>query len=626
MRWREHNAHTTAGMWPLSVCGNYRLAGCKNDSRPGAETDINQSVMLTKLRIKNFKKFDFAEIELGKSVVLIGPNNSGKTSALQALALWGIGLRQWNSKRSGTAAPEKRPGVTINRKDLISIPVPDANLLWRDLNVRHVEHVNGKPQTQNIRIDVIVDGITNGKAWTCGLEFDYSNEESFFVRPVRQIGFETGPVKNAKFTQIPPECENVYIAYLPPMSGLAATEPKWEAGRINVLLGEGQTAQVLRNLCQQIFERPEPKSEWNELVEHMRNLFGVELLPPKYLKERGEITMAYSEKRGTQFDLSSSGRGLQQTLLLLAHLYANPQTVLLLDEPDAHLEILRQLQIYQLLTEVAERQGSQIIAASHSEVILNQAADRDIVIAFVGKPHRIDDRGSQLLKSLTEIGFDNYYQAEQTGWVLYLEGSTDLAILQAFATTLEHEAASTLERPFVHYVQTNLPSRARDHFFGLQEAKKDLVGLAIFDRLDKKLQSGTPLQETMWSRREIENYLCLPEVLLAYARHDLADDLFGKAEAYRREQIMLQTISEFETALKTLGKPEPWSPDIKVTDEFLDPLFAKFFKDLGLPNLLLKTDYHVLARLVPKAKIAPEVIEKLDAIVSVSKKAEPRKD
>ncbi len=29
------------------------------------------------------------------------------------------------------ATPEKRPGVTINRRDLIAVPVPDANLLWR---------------------------------------------------------------------------------------------------------------------------------------------------------------------------------------------------------------------------------------------------------------------------------------------------------------------------------------------------------------------------------------------------------------------------------------------------------------------------------------------------------------
>jgi len=78
----------------------------------------------------------------------------------------------------------------------------------------------------------------------------------------------------------------------------------------------------------------------------------------------------------------------------------------------------------------------------------NEAADRDIVIAFVGKPHRIDGRVTQ--ESLTDLGFDQYYQAEQTGWVLYLEGSSDLAILQTFANTLKHPAAQLLECPFRH--------------------------------------------------------------------------------------------------------------------------------------------------------------------------------
>ena len=47
--------------------------------------------MLTKLTIRNFKRFDEVEIELGGPVVFIGPNKSGKTSAMQALALWDIG-------------------------------------------------------------------------------------------------------------------------------------------------------------------------------------------------------------------------------------------------------------------------------------------------------------------------------------------------------------------------------------------------------------------------------------------------------------------------------------------------------------------------------------------------------
>jgi hypothetical protein len=299
----------------------------------------------------------------------------------------------------------------------------------------------------------------------------------------------------------------------------------------------------------------------------------------------------------------------------------------LLDEPDAHLEILRQRQIYHSLTEIAQQQGSQIIAASHSEVILNEAAERDIVMAFVGKPHRIEGRISQVIKSITDLGFDQYYQAEQKGWVLYLEGPSDLAILQAFAKTLAHPAAQLLESPFKHYVAINLPQRAREHFFGLREAKPDLVGVALFDRLDKILPENSPLVEMMWQRREIENYLCQEEVLLAYARYDFYDDLFDKGEAKYREQVMFETITEITIALNTLGKPEPWSHDIKASDDFLKPLFERYFKKLGLPeNLMHKTNYHFLAGLVSKDQIDEEVTKKLETIVAVAKKAKPRED
>jgi len=577
--------------------------------------------MLTRLRIRNFKRFPDADIELGQAVVFIGQNNSGKTTALQALALWDVGLRRWNEEYKGRAVPAKRPGVTINRRDLVAIPVPSANLLWRNLHVRDIKKANGKPDTQNVRIDIIVDGVKDGKSWGCGLEFDYANDESFYCRPLR-----LNSAKELQRMPVPPEAAETLIAFLPPMSGLAATEPKWEAGRINVLLGEGQTAQVLRNLCHQLHEQPEPKMGWQEVSHCIKSLFGAQLQPPEFIKERGEITMRYHDQEGCLLDLSCAGRGLQQTLLLLAHLYANPKTVLLLDEPDAHLEVLRQRQIYQLLTGVAARQGSQIIAASHSEIVLNEAANRDVVIAFVGPPHRIDDRGQQVIKALTDIGFDQYYQAELKGWALYLEGSTDLAILQAFADILGHGAAKELARPFVHYLTTNLPNRAREHFFGIQEAKPDLVGFALFDRIDKPLANGTPLTETMWQKREIENYLCMESVLLAYARHDQADDLFGRAESERqiREQTMRQCIQEVAVALQTLGRPDPWSADVKASDDFLNPVFDLFFRKLGLPNLLKKTDYHVLARLVPKEKIDREVIAKLDGILAVAQKAKSK--
>ncbi len=169
--------------------------------------------MLTRIRIRNFKLFEDSEIELGKAVLLIGPNNSGKTTALQALSLWDIGLRRWNEKRKGKSSPEKRPGGTVNRRDLISIPVPVANLLWRNLHVRNVSRIeeNGKKlqKTDNIRVDIIVEGVTRDKAWSCGLEFDYANAESFYCRPLRidDAGKKRMP--------IPDEAGNARIAYLP---------------------------------------------------------------------------------------------------------------------------------------------------------------------------------------------------------------------------------------------------------------------------------------------------------------------------------------------------------------------------------------------------------------------------
>lgn len=570
--------------------------------------------MLTRATIRNFKRFDEVSFELGNPVVFIGPNNSGKTTALQALALWDLGLRRWNEKRSGQP-PEKRPGVTINRRDLIALPVPRANLLWRDLHVRDTRRISQeKKETQNVRIEITVEGVTDGVLWQCGIEFDYANEESFYCKPLRLAG---GPTPSRM--EIPSQASSVRIAFLPPMSGLAANETRLDPGAVNVRLGEGRTAEVLRNLCYRLADADD--KAWERLRSRIRNLFHVELDEPEYIAERGEIAMTYRDPSGIHLDISASGRGLQQTLLLLAHLSLNPGSALLVDEPDAHLEILRQRQIYQVLSDAAREYGSQVIMASHSEVILNEAADRDVVVAFVGKPHRIDDRGSQLLKSLKEIGFDQYYQAEQTGWVLYLEGSTDLAILRAFARVLDHPAQAALERPFVHYVE-NKPAKARDHFYGLREAKPDLQGFALFDRLDLQLESNPHLQQWTLRRREIENYLCFRETLLAWTL-DAAQNQTGPLFSTVWQEQMEASIQEVQAAMSVLGKGSPWSPDAKVSDDFLNPLFDHFFRALNLPNLMRKTDYHVLAQYVPKELIDPEIHEVLDQIIGVRKRAKP---
>lgn len=570
--------------------------------------------MITRFTIRNFKRLQDATLELGQAAVFIGPNNSGKTTALQALALWDIGWRRWAEKRDQSAASE-RAGVTINRRDLFAIPVPSAKLLWADLHTQDGTRENGKPRTEKVYITLTAEGDHAGQPWRCALDFYYANEESFYCR-----------LREGDQGKVPAGARQHAVVYLPPMSGLAEREYRKEQGEISVLIGEGQTAQVLRNLCWQLNSRPEPGA-WNALQAHIDRLFRIRLNAPQYIKERSELSLTYRERSGVELDLSSAGRGCQQVMLLLSFLLANPGSVLLLDEPDAHLEILRQRDVYNLITEVAAANGSQIVAASHSEVVLQEAAERDVVMAFVGQPHRIDTRSrmSQVKKALESIRMADYYLAEQKGWVLYLEGSTDLAILRRLAQRLQHPAAPVLADAVpVVYLGSNKPQEAREHFHGLREAKPDLVGLALFDHLDRELQDTPTLAERAWSRREIENYLVTPESLRAFVVADLAtDDLLDQAEAARRLEALDAVLRELLAALHTARRPDPWGPDIKVTDEFLDPLFENYFERLGTPQRIFKRDYHGLADALPLEQIAPEVLARLNDIAAVAARARP---
>ncbi len=210
--------------------------------------------------------------------------------------------------------------------------------------------------------------------------------------------------------------------------------------------------------------------------------------------------------------------------------------------------------------------------------------------------------------------------------MLYLEGSTDLAILRAFAGVLEHPAKALFERPFVQYVG-NVPSKAREHFYGLLEAKPDLVGFALFDADVKDSLTGGPLWQLKWGRREIENYLCYPETLIGYASQAGVEEgpLFQVAEQERRTAAMQEAISEVSNARRTLRQSDPFAEGVKASDECFAPIFQNYFDQLGIPNLMQKTDYHTLVRFVPKDRLSPEITEKLNVLTEVARQAKPLK-
>ncbi|RKZ48593.1 MAG: hypothetical protein DRR08_31590 [Candidatus Parabeggiatoa sp. nov. 2] len=73
------------------------------------------------LKIHHFKVFGQpVTIELEQPSVLIGPNNSGKTTVIQALALWRLGITKWYQERFNST---NISSIGLNRLDIPQVPV-----------------------------------------------------------------------------------------------------------------------------------------------------------------------------------------------------------------------------------------------------------------------------------------------------------------------------------------------------------------------------------------------------------------------------------------------------------------------------------------------------------------------
>ena len=91
--------------------------------------------LLHYIEIQNLKHFgDRQRIELDHPSVLIGPNNYGKTTAIQAIALWSQAVKTWFEAK-GKSTPRERTATSINRLNIVSVPVRRTRY-WhsRDMN------------------------------------------------------------------------------------------------------------------------------------------------------------------------------------------------------------------------------------------------------------------------------------------------------------------------------------------------------------------------------------------------------------------------------------------------------------------------------------------------------------
>ncbi len=587
--------------------------------------------LLHYLEIENFKCFgDHQRIELEHPAVLIGPNNCGKTSAIQALALWAQAVRTWYDARRDSSARE-RTATSMNRLNIVAVPVQRTRFFWHNTHVRR--------GNRDIPLVITVGVEFNGQVVALPMRFRNQGDELVYCTPDDSVIANLPLVAHAA---------RLKVELLYPMSGLDTEEPVLQPGRVDVLLGQGRTADVLRNLCLAVSKTS--LADWQRVTLLMQRLFKVELDAPEETT-RGSITLTYRQPGVKEaLDISSAGRGMLQMLLVFAYLYSHKGGVLLVDEPDAHLETLRQKQVYVLLRDIASENGSQVVMVTHSEVILDEALDRNLTLLLDG---RADDLANKqaIRNSLKHFGAEHYVKARQRGYVLYVEGGTDVDMLRALAERLGHRAVQCWdERINSFYVQNNYPLQhaaaelerveggfgitPREHFNALRNLVPRLRGLAILDNDGGNRQDRDEgdLQVRYWRRYETENYFITPELLRRYAKsRNPTDDLFANHAHKMIDEVLAELLTEqvFDGRQEDYQAWQASPPDAarliwesKTERRKLSDVAEEFFRRLaqrqGGGMLLRKGELHRLVSLAEmSAHATAEVVQKLDILAEL---------
>ena len=527
--------------------------------------------MLCRVRTRNFKVFEDEVFDLQGHLVVVGPNNCGKTSLLQAIAAWSEIANHWfetnpDFVRLGDGT---YPTAELNLLRFNAAPLPDFPHLWRNKAV-------GEP---------ICIWLEEVAGWNVGFEIVWSGTQLAQVRPAKEVREEQ---LEAAREHLPT------VVYVPPVSRLAVTEPPYTEDGVRARLQRGRTFEVLRNVLVSISRDSE---RWARLQEVVHEFFSYDLLPPS----AGVDVIAHFRHRSDEesYDLGVAASGFLQVLASYAALLYEEASVILIDEPDAHLHLLLQEKIYRKLRGFAERTKSQLLVATHSDVIINEASLGDLRLVGCGL---VTVGTSSIVKEVLRLENKVLILARTEPGILYLEGESDLYDLREWARVMGHRLLAFLDKPFW---EPTAEGRGEDpaarHFGALRQMAPEVKGVELRDG-DRKTpgKASDGLLRLKWKQMEIENYLLQQSALERFVKQEQGEDAAQRVRQYM-ERVLPAGLYEkppFDAAVDVLASTKG------------SEVLSRILQEAGLQ--LTKTEYCRIAAQMRPEEIHPEVREKLD--------------
>jgi predicted ATPase len=499
--------------------------------------------MISKLTLRNFKSVGEQSYTFSQFDLLVGRNNSGKSTVLQALAIWQFCVDEFHrSKRGGSK------GIQVVLPNFTALPVPEFNLLWKDKTDRaYPIGADGKKKQEFILIEILIEWRrASGETEEFGVELRYHSPQTIYAIP-------TGGWK--KFRQCDEQGALPRIAYVPPFSGLEPSERWLDVSPIRQQVGKGQPGSVLRNLLL-IVCRPRDiasgnyednthsREDWRELTSIIERWFSVKINEPKYDSAKDVYINVEYNQNGKSYDIISGGSGFHQTLTLLAFLYGYQPTTILLDEPDAHLHVNLQREILDYFKKKSLERKTQFLIATHAEEFI-RGVDVSQIVSLLGQTSSRIQSTPEIIRAMADVSNEEYTRLLTSPYILYVEGESDERILRAWAE--QCGAQSAMDKICFKTMdgggKENMKIRADEHFSALKQLIPTVSRLMLFDYDSSDLAFHPDAKNPTlaeWNRKNIENYLLVPD---AWKRAVLQQMECAETDLFA--QSALECIDEF---------------------------------------------------------------------------------
>ncbi|MEO5359106.1 MAG: AAA family ATPase [Nitrospirota bacterium] len=481
--------------------------------------------MITELTIRNFKGISEQTYLFTKFDLLVGRNNSGKSTVLQAMAIWQYCVDAFYRSKG-----KRSESVQIILPNFTALPLPEFNLLWTDRRIGR--------QQKYILIEIILRySVSTGATEEFGVSMRYQSPQAIYAFPTN--GWD-------EFKSLYAKGALPQVVYVPPFSGLNPSENWFDDAVVRQYVGKGQPGSVLRNLLFRVidqrdmteeqdmteedFKPPKHKlhlnlskdplrrnNKWQTIKEKIKEWFNVDILPPIYKKGVSiNIETNYKNENGRKFDIISGGSGFHQALTLLAFYYGyEGLTTILFDEPDAHMHVNLQREIINYFQRL---NTTQFIIATHAEEFIKRVYHGNIISILSRKPERIDST-HEIITALSDVDNLEIVSIGQDSFILYVEGEDDERILNGWASVLGKQ--QLLKRFFVKIMggtsKKTMLENVNRHFRGLRKIVPNVKRIILFDYDSEETHISNNEVIFEWKRKNIENYLLVPDAWLRAA-------------------------------------------------------------------------------------------------------------